>query len=1299
MQPNSRRWRRVFGVLLAIFIALILVLRTERAGGFVCEQLREGLPAVLGAQVSLGRCAIDPLTARVEVTDVSVTANDASSPLLVADKAAVSLRGFFWGGVSFQDIEVMRPRIEVALSPPEAPSGTCPLNALSRLRIGRLRVVDGNVVLKFPEGRSLQLDGLTVDASLGRQEASVTLDGRGGALMDGERTLRLGKLVLEGALDVEDAQVAIQRAEANVEGVRLTITGSIDALCEPSPTLDLAAQAWVPLAAVARFGIELPSASGQMLARARVTGKTNAPAVQVNAEGSRVTLGDFSPGDFSVKGSFNGKVIKLEDLTTHAGDGEIHVSGEMSLEPGWPVTAHIETVDASFARVLSRAGVAGAWVEFPVTVNGSVAGTLRPTPSLQGDVEFKTGRFTLAARPWDGPASAGVDILKFEQSSGRFRLGITPQAVSFDDIAIRAGVADATRVSGAVKLFVQRGGIDLDINADAIDLSDFGSIAQLPMSGVGTAQVTVKGPFQSIVVAGHASLRDFDLRGYSLGVVQSPLGYQDGVLSFPSIAAQKGQTQYFGDVALHFNDSGLHTRATVQLPDGRVEDVVDLLANLSPTIQNLQGGVLRGRTSALVAIDSPASALTGLIVAQVRDVHFFDRRLGESSLMARFDGGEALVLEPTFFEGPLGHLSVDGRWNFAGPLDFRLGVDGGALAELIDPNGAREIPVGGRFFAHAQVSGTTDEMHLDGDVSSSGVSWKERALGPLRLSAKVIGRELKASGTLFPGVDGVLDMTMANDWPFRSKLTLALEDVSAFLPQEAASVAMHVKGMVEARGPLLDLGQVKAHAQLTDVGLSRGEVSARNVDPVELTWHAGALEVSSLVLKGPTTELNAAGRWGPVTVDLKTQGSLDLRLLSSLTSQVERASGQLDFTAAFDGTVENPSLGGTASLSDTRFQVAGQDLAVRSLSGRADFSESRVIIQDVEGFLNEGRLRSRGDIRLEHFKVKSLEVQTDVEDVTVQVQPDVPATFTGSLLLASRNGEQFQLSGGLDVVKFRYTRDFVLRGESETPSDSRPDEWLRLDVDLRTAGDVRIESKLVGVPVLGDGRVDARLNGHLKLSGTNVKPVLIGVVETEQDSQAVFRATNFNVQRGQFQFNGLWPTVDVSAQSQVGEYLVSVKAFGRLDDPKVSLSSDPQLPYPDIMSLLLVGVTSREGLTQGAGVGLAAEAFLSVSGLGQQVQRFLSKSSGPFKDPQVKLTTSFNEATGTSEPAVTLESKVVSDSLKVGVTKPVAGRGTKAHLEYRINQRVSARAQWDDQNQLTTVGNPGVEMRFRFEWE
>ena len=923
-----------------------------------------------------------------------------------------------------------------------------------------------------------------------------------------------------------------------------------------------------------------------------------------------------------------------------------------------------------------------------------MSGTLGPTPVLGGDIEFRTGRFVLAARPWDGPRAAGIDILGFKQSAGRFHLGVTSQVISFDDVAISVGAEERTRVSGAVKLFPWQPGLEVHVSGDALDLSDFGSISELPWSGLGQARVSVTGPFSGITVDGQLTLRDFKLSGYSPGVVQSPLHYFGETLSFPSLVAQKGQTQYFGDVALMFKDTGLHARATVQLPDGRVEDVVELLADLSPTMENLQDGALTGRLSLLMAIDCPVSELTGVIASRVRDVRYLDRRMGEADLIARFEEGSSMLLEPTIFTGPLGRFAVDGRWAFAGPLDFRMALEGGSLGELIDPEGARKLPVSGGFVAKAKVGGTTDLMLVNGWMSSTDVTWKQSVLGPMHLEAKVVGRELETSGAVFPGLQLGLTMSMRNEWPFKAHLGVQLGDLSAFLPEAAASVALRVKAEVDAHGPMRDFDKVSARATLGEFNVARGEVTAANVGPIELAWNAGAFEVDALELRGPTTELTAAGTWGPVNVDLKTRGSVDLRLLSSLSSTFERTAGRLEFTAAFAGPVRAPTLAGNASLSDTRFSVRGYDAAVRSLSGRADFSESRVIVQDVQGFLNDGRVRGHGDIRLEQFAMKSMEFQTDLEDVSIQVLPEVPVTLTGSLLLGSRNAQLFQLSGGLDIVKFRYTQALTLDQLVATarakpvPSDARPDEWLRFDVDLRTAGDVRIENNLAR----------ARLAGRLKLSGTNVKPVLIGVVETQEGAQAFFRGNTFNVQRGQLQFNGLWPTFDLSAQSQMREYLVTVKAFGRIEDPKLTFTSEPPLPDADILSLLTLGVTSRERITESSGAGLAAEALLSASGLDQQVQRFLSQSVG-LKDQQVKLTTAFNEVTGTAEPAVIWESKVLSDNLKVGVTQPVTGRGTKAQAEYRFNQRVSARAQWDNQTQNSTVGNPGVELRFRFEWE
>ena len=43
--------------------------------------------------------------------------------------------------------------------------------------------------------------------------------------------------------------------------------------------------------------------------------------------------------------------------------------------------------------------------------------------------------------------------------------------------------------------------------------------------------------------------------------------------------------------------------------------------------------------------------------------------------------------------------------------------------------------------------------------------------------------------------------------------------------------------------------------------------------------------------------------------------------------------------------------------------------------------------------------------------------------------------------------------------------------------------------------------------------------------------------------------------------------------------------------------------------------------------------------------------------------------------------------------------GFQGILQYKFNDKVSARAQWDNQTQESSVGNPGVDLKVRFEWE
>ncbi|MCA2979057.1 MAG: translocation/assembly module TamB domain-containing protein, partial [Myxococcaceae bacterium] len=1194
------RWRRGRMVLVGLVLltaAGVLLLRSERAGAWLCAEVRSRAPGAVGVPVRIERCRVDPLSASVALTGVSVGPDDA--PVLRAAEASVSLAGLFPGGVSLQHVTVVRPVIDVTLTAEGRRDATaCPLDALARLRVARLELQDGAVTLRAPGGQVVRLDGIDVRASVGRRASEVELSLERGRLeLSKARRLMLGRASLTATLDMQEQLAEVQALEASLEGMTVSASGELRDLCRPAPQVSAAGQLFVPLEALARLGVPVPEPSGRVWARVSASGPLTRPSVRAEVRASQVALGPFSPGDFAARVSLADDVVLLDELTTAVGAGEVRASARLELREGLPLTAKVTTRDASLAQALARASVTGAWVDVPLSVSAEVSGRLAPAPSLSGPVEFQAGRFLLASRAYDAPKREGADILAFQAAKGSFILGVTPKAVTFSDIALAVGDQGRTRVGGVVRLGVGPVlELDVDARATAVDLADFGSISGLPWAGTGTLAVKVKGPAGRVEISGQAALRDFKLAGYSLGVVQSPLRYEGESLSFEGLVAQKGETQLFGDVALDFRDDGLATRASVQLPDGRVEDVVDLLADLSPSMENLQGA-LKGRVSMVAAIDSPARALAGVLAVRVSDVAYLERRLGASSLILRFERGEALVLEPAVFEGPLGTLAVDGAWRFSGPLDYRIAWSDGSLAEAVDPEGARRLGLDGRLAGRFVVSGTTDVYRVDGTLRGDEVRWRERALGPLDLTLSLVGRSLTVTGQVIAGVRGRLALELRDRWPYDSSFQLDLPDVSPFLPPSAKGLALGLSGAVTAVGPMLDYEESRVVAWLERLSVARGDVTASNVGPVELAWSAGAAEVRRFAMKGPTTEVTAEGSWGPRRVNLRTKGSVDLRLISSLAPDLERAGGRLDFTASFGGPVGAPTLIGSADLVDARFSLKGWDANVRALSGHANFSESRVVLQNVNGFLNDGRVRARGDVRLDKLSLGAMELQVDLEDVTAQVWQQVRPTASGSLLLATRTGgAPWLLTGGLEVVKLRYTQEVSLETILESarkrpvPSDVAPQEWLRFDVDIGLGEDVRVDN----------GLARARFTGKVKLSGTNVKPTLVGAVEAAPGAQATFRNNVFAVGRAALQFNGLWPTFDFAAQSAVREFLVNVKAFGRLEDPRLSLTAEPALSEADIVSLLTLGVTTRERLAGQAGAGLAAEALLSATGLDRQ---------------------------------------------------------------------------------------------------
>jgi translocation and assembly module TamB len=204
-----------------------------------------------------------------------------------------------------------------------------------------------------------------------------------------------------------------------------------------------------------------------------------------------------------------------------------------------------------------------------------------------------------------------------------------------------------------------------------------------------------------------------------------------------------------------------------------------------------------------------------------------------------------------------------------------------------------------------------------------------------------------------------------------------------------------------------------------------------------------------------------------------------------------------------------------------------------------------------------------------------------------------------------------------------------------------------------------------------------------------------------EGSQIFFRGNQFAVSQALLEFkdrHGIDPVFDLHAQSQVREYLVILHGFGRLRDPQLILSSDPGLGEADILSLLTLGVTSRDQSSAMGTTSVIGEAVFNASGLDRQIQRFLPKSP-LLRDLNFHVASSYNEASGLVEPTAQLESRFLTEHLKLQMFQPVVtNRGTRAQAEYRFHDRLSGQLQWDN-DAIQDLPNFGVDLKLKWEVE
>lgn len=1300
---------------------------------------------LLGTKLEMDRCEIDPLRASLVVDGFRFGEESGPLPKVSARTVRLFLGSLGFGrAVSIRRVELFEPEVSWTLPESDGDEREEPaerdacLAVFDRFQVDAIEVHGARVSVALDQGqRLLSLRDLDLEVALRRSRLLPSIArGQEGAVMGrseiyrldlkrlsgryqsaGSPDLELGSLVVAAELDPKRERLEIEGIRASLPGMELEVSGAIETLC--SPTLRLSTAAQVDLEEVGRL-LSMEELTGSTSLQATFDGLASSPRIAGAADFQRLALDhDFTFGDLSVGFAIEDRLLLLDELVWPIEEGRARIRAEIGLEEELPAKIEVWTEGLEFHRLMTHLGTQNTPVIVTVDSSHQLSGKLGGGMLLEGQSALELRGFRVRDVPWH--AQRGDVIVEIPgRATLDARTRITSQEI--DILAARLGYGSGTLLELDARLsFDSKVGMSIQASAPRFDLGDVAShVAGLPLRGKGTIEARVEGPYEAPSIEGDLDFVDAQFYGAELGAIQAHVISlpHERTLDFHELAGKLRGTSYAADVQLLLESPPSMVGELVVGEGGDVRDLLRATAPLTEALawlgQHLQGNIERFEAK----VGGPLRELSGGATVRTRDAQFMERPFDTLELGLELESLTKLRIEG--LEAKRGEGELVGHASFDFDLGGRSTVQAAATARRLS---LRELlgafgewaQLEGDVEARLLIDGPFDSLDVRGEVGGTRLGAGGVSLAPTRLSLETQGDQVVIRGALARA--GLLSaaVRLADALPYEAALELDIGDLARFLP-ESFGVGGEVRGSLSAQGTLADIPASAGAVALSTLRIVSDEFEVESAGEVRFAFDGPSFSLQRIDLRGPNTQLMLQGARHPAgELDLQAHGSFDARLVETLLPQIEYAGGVIELQAALTGRPESPLLVGSAQIRDGAFRVKILPIQVQGLQGRLAFSQNQVVVEEMRLGVNGGPATLGGSVSIGHWAPEQFDLVLEGSGMSWRMPADWPAVVSGRVLLGGSWPNDLFLGGRLTVDRLRYAKDLELekaildfRRRVLTPPPADDLERIHFDLDLLGGRDMRVDNNLVRARLQFVGSPGEQ-SGRLKLVGSNVRLGLLGSVEVV-DGTAFFRGNEYRITHGMVDFSDrdrIDPTFDLTAETEVRDYRVAARAYGKLGEGtatgyQLDLRSEPMLAQADIVTLLTFGITSWDldrGGNAALGAGVAAEALLAVSGLDEHVRRWLPENP-LFMDPDLSVTSQYSELTGQMEPMAVFETRVLTERLKLKAAAPFStAKGRRASMEVRVSDRLSTQLVWQNEVVGYSSGDLGLDLKLRWEWE
>jgi outer membrane protein assembly complex protein YaeT len=497
----------------------------------------------------------------------------------------------------------------------------------------------------------------------------------------------------------------------------------------------------------------------------------------------------------------------------------------------------------------------------------------------------------------------------------------------------------------------------------------------------------------------------------------------------------------------------------------------------------------------------------------------------------------------------------------------------------------------------------------------------------------------------------------------------------ATVPGVPAGLTGQIGVLLDARAARADLTALEGRLAFDQLDLAFNGLTLAQKEPSALRIESGRATVERLALSGSAGDVVAsgtAGFAGERPIDLKVDGTLKIGALSAFTDRI-RTDGTATLTLAARGTMTAPEMNGSVSLEDATIASDDLNIAAVDVDAQINLAGRRVELTKLTGELNGGTLEGSGSLTVANGTLGDVDLQLIAKNVAYDAPLDL-RSLSDATIRFNRSGDELLVTGQVSINEAGLTTDInfdegafaaITAPRTVDLTETRHPllERVRFNVHVNTTSPVTVDNNLAR----------AEIDADVRVVGTPYEPGLTGRLTAAEGGQITLNARHYEVERGEITFlaeRRIVPSIDLRLNTKASNYDVRISVAGTPGKTETSWTSEPPLPEPDIMALVVTGRTVDEMRGEESEVARVQALSYLTGRVGSKFGRGLERATG-ISEVRIEPVLIANETDPTARLTV---GQNVTDQVKLIYSTNLADSNDQIWVaEYDVTRRFQMR--------------------------